>query len=242
MDFTEVWGSASITANQADVSSDVLRRVRESLATGKPVEQHSILLGEGWQADGSPLRMHGGPLSGESSIARRQLFELGDACRDSGSDVLALFVASYAWGTGRTGYGAYRCAKILEGNAGAVEERLAEGLRRASQEGTLAAYYFFNNRSEGRIFGYGPAFFTKFLYFGMRGGTRRSGPKPLILDKVLATAIRELSLGKLKLPNFNFTTTQYATYLSYLRRISKDVDVSPEELEYGAFGAFGGTK
>lgn len=82
-----------------------------------------------------------------------------------------------------------------------------------------------------RLHGFGPAFFTKFLYF--------STPGALILDKRLATAVHKLSglpyLITKDARALAWTPYRYAVYLHWMRQTAERADVSPEMLEVTLF-------
>jgi hypothetical protein len=83
-----------------------------------------------------------------------------------------------------------------------------------------------------RLHGFGPAFFTKFLYF--------STPGALILDNRLANAVHRLS----QLPNLvtedgrslTWTPYRYAVYLHWMTQTARAVGVAPELLLPGRSG------
>ncbi|OII67193.1 hypothetical protein [Streptomyces sp. CC77] len=93
------------------------------------------------------------------------------------------FVATQVWGYGVTGYGPYRTRQVLaRPGADAV---LTEAVSLLVDEGAVAAYELLNT-----LDGLGPAFFTKFLYFAGQALPEVKGPRPLILDSVLAGVLR----------------------------------------------------
>jgi hypothetical protein len=82
-----------------------------------------------------------------------------------------------------------------------------------------------------RLRGFGPAFFTKFLYF--------STPGALILDNRLATAVHDLSQMPFLVTGNNrsivWTPFRYAVYLHWMRQTAEVVDVDPQLLELTLF-------
>jgi hypothetical protein len=82
-----------------------------------------------------------------------------------------------------------------------------------------------------RVRGFGPAFFTKFLYF--------STPGALILDNRLANAVYGWSgiphLVTAKGQSLAWTPYRYAVYLHWMRQAASTLDVSPELLELTLF-------
>ncbi|MEV8226703.1 hypothetical protein AB0P41_11680 [Streptomyces sp. NPDC079167] len=92
-------------------------------------------------------------------------------------------IASYVWGQGDNGYGAYRLGEILR--PAPVEAVLAQTIALLATDGAVAAY-----RSPiGAIAGLGPAFFTKFLYFAGGAVVHAPGLRPLILDQRIARVL-----------------------------------------------------
>jgi hypothetical protein len=82
-----------------------------------------------------------------------------------------------------------------------------------------------------RILGYGPAFFTKLLYF--------STPGALILDKVLANAVHKRSgidhLVTVTGASVRWSPYRYAVYLQWMRQTAERVGTEPEMLELTLF-------
>ncbi|MET7309246.1 hypothetical protein ABZS68_19650 [Streptomyces sp. NPDC005571] len=93
-------------------------------------------------------------------------------------------IASYVWGQGDNGYGAYRLGEILR--PAPVEAVLAQAIALLATDGAVAGY----RRLSGAIAGLGPAFFTKFLYFAGGAVADAPGPCPLILDQRIARVLR----------------------------------------------------
>lgn len=138
------------------------------------------------------------PAAREGRVTRGDVFEVAKAVSSGQQPVRDLFTASYIWGQGGTGYGRSRYDKII-----AVGAKLDACLDRALQTARVDvvdayAQLFGGYVRDGgepraasgddrwsRVAGYGPAFFTKFLYF--------AGGRALILDNVLAGSVHELS-------------------------------------------------
>lgn len=93
------------------------------------------------------------------------------------------FVATQVWGYGLTGYGPYRTGQVV--TQPGAEEAFAEAVSLLTDEGASAAY----ERLQV-LDGIGPAFLTKFLYFAGQALPGVKGPRPLILDSVLAEVLR----------------------------------------------------
>lgn len=188
-----------------------------------------MTLGDGWPKSGSPLDSFASSFSEDGRIARDDLFDLAEDCVAHGGWT-RLLIASYAWGTGRTGYGPFRCNRILREPH--IEESPCEGVRLANSESPVNAYYYLNNRTKGHVPGLGPAFFTKFLYFAGRNSPR---PHALILDQVLVGAIRTISTNPRLLAGASWRTTIYAFYLAYVDHLAQRVGVPTDEIECRIF-------
>lgn len=182
------------------------------------------------------------------SVSRGQVFDIAAEVRDGSRPASDLFTASFLWGTGTTGYGASRYREIVT-LAGA--ERLESAMRNAydaanQSDGSvdpIAGYaqlyggYDFRRRAEpssdawSRLARFGPAFFTKFLYF--------STPGALILDNVLANAVQRRSelnhLVTARGRSVEWTPFRYAVYLHWMQQTAAMLDVSPQLLELTLF-------
>jgi hypothetical protein len=119
----------------------------------------------------------------------------------------------------------------------------AERPRRGGQGPSLPGYaylyggYDYQDRAApgqepwSRLRGFGPAFFTKFLYFSM--------PGMLILDNRLANAVRRLS----QLPglvteegrSLTWTPYRYSVYLHWMTQTARTVEVAQDLLELTLF-------
>ncbi|MGV9565014.1 8-oxoguanine DNA glycosylase OGG fold protein [Streptomyces sp. NPDC003480] len=93
-------------------------------------------------------------------------------------------VATYVWGKGKSGSpagsGPTTLHKILAAED-LLDEALDDAVTVLSRHGAVASY----EGLRGRIPGFGPSFFTKFLYFAGKTVKPANGPEPLILDRVL---------------------------------------------------------
>ena len=196
---------------------------------------------------------------GPDGVPRTGLISRGDVL-DIGQQVCArarpatdLLTASFIWGWGAAGYGPRRLRDIRA----AAGDRLEPSLRRAldaahkdpASPDPVAGYaclyggYDYQDRAApgqepwSRLHGFGPAFFTKFLYFSTRGA--------LILDNRLANAVHRLS----QLPNLvtgnglslAWTPYRYSVYLHWMTQTARTVGVEPELLELTLFQPPGGS-
>lgn len=150
-----------------------------------------------------------------------------------------LFVASYVWGQGKNGYGLSRLSRIERATpAATLDSLIAEALDIGREHGAMAGYRRLRREYRQPVAAehWGAAFFTKTLYFGLRG---QSDTEPaLILDKVMATQVVELS----RLPHmlhrgggYNWSYYRYGVYAAWMVQTAEEFHVSPELLEYSLF-------
>jgi hypothetical protein len=184
------------------------------------------------------------PVGVGESITRGDIFDIAD------DPPLDVFMASYVFGTGRTGYGRSRYDDIRAGtpDLGDVLERV-RGIGRCQGPVVAYAQLYGGHDSDqrtrpgtspwSRVAGFGPAFFTKFLYFAVPGA--------LILDARLARRVALLignEYGYLKNGrSLAWTPYRYAVYLHWMTQAATAVStrttphvVSPELLELTLFG------
>ncbi|MFE7033125.1 hypothetical protein ACFU9Y_22665 [Streptomyces sp. NPDC057621] len=145
--------------------------------------------------------------------------------RDSFREAL---VATYVWGKGKRGTpggsGPATLHKILAFDG--LDTALATAITALREHSASRAYAAL----QGQVPGLGPAFFTKFLYFTGAAVAPAHGPRPLILDRVLATRLRQIAatIGRERAhdtdgtvaawvwSDSNWTPHRYHVYLSYM--------------------------
>jgi hypothetical protein len=181
-------------------------------------------------------------------ITRGDVMDIGEAVRAGTRCATDLFAASFVWAWGTTGFGPRRYRDI-RARAG---EQLEPSLRRVLAEinmepgapDPIAGYaqlyggYEYESRAAtwqepwARLHGFGPAFFTKLLYF--------CTPGALILDNRLANAVHSRSglpyLVTAQGRSRAWTPYRYAVYLHWMRQTAEAVGVEPEILELTLFG------
>jgi hypothetical protein len=130
-----------------------------------------------------------GLLSGpeRGHVSRSDVFAIA-ADVSSVESVLNLYVAVCAWGTGTKAQRVARVVKPLH------EDGAADALRRSFEAARsmdpVEAYRRLNLNDEDRIKGFGPAFFTKWLYFAAYDDPARHERRPpLILDARVANSL-----------------------------------------------------
>jgi|GEM_PF-3551969 len=128
-------------------------------------------------------------------VSRTDLFRVAEACKES-EDWMPLFIATYAWGAGRTNVGPTRFEKMLAFGTAEIAASLRTAVDVLQTKGSVAAFSALSLRGlpgldvpNVRIPGFGPAFFTKFLYFAARPLAVKDD-QPLILDRRVADSLR----------------------------------------------------
>ncbi len=183
-------------------------------------------------------------------ISRGDVLDIGERVREGTSPATELLVTSFVWGWGTTGFGPSRLRGILDAAGERLEPSLQRALAAAFKEtdapDPIAGYAYLyggymSNESDtraapgaqewARLWGYGPAFFTKLLYFAVPGA--------LILDNRLANAVHDLS-GLRRLVSSAgrsrpWTPYRYAVYLQWMRQTAAAAGVEPELLEITIF-------
>jgi Putative 8-oxoguanine DNA glycosylase OGG-like protein len=180
-------------------------------------------------------------------IARGDVLDIGELVRDGKLGTTDLFAASFVWGWGSTGFGPRRYRDIVAAAGGRLEPSLQRALAVINKDpgspDPIAGYaqlyggYDYETRAApgqapwSRLRGFGPAFFTKFLYFSTLGA--------LILDNRLANAVYSRSgiphLVTAKGQSLAWTPYRYAVYLHWMRQAASTLDISPELLELTLF-------
>lgn len=179
-------------------------------------------------------------------VCRSDLFAIAAPMTEelSPREAVAFAVNVNAWGYGPTGYGYSRTRKTFDYGDAEAGTRAAEAIRILRACGPAAAYHYLYNKganesgATGHVRNWGPAFFTKFLYFadpGNQPAAKPEHPTALVLDQFLAAAVNTLTpthpVGKFK--KNGWTTPQYAFYISLLNRLASDVSTDTEPVSGG---------
>ncbi|NUP74746.1 MAG: hypothetical protein HOQ07_08885 [Sinomonas sp.] len=121
-------------------------------------------------------------------LSRQDVFSISAATTDTDEDLVNLYVAICAWGTGTKAQRVARAVRPLH-ETGAVAA-LARSRDAAMSGHPTEAYRRLNTTGEDRIKHFGPAFFTKWMYFSAYDtNSDRESPAPLILDSRVAKAL-----------------------------------------------------
>ncbi|MFD4903934.1 8-oxoguanine DNA glycosylase OGG fold protein [Kitasatospora purpeofusca] len=165
-------------------------------------------------------------------VDRRTVFSV--ACRAATAETNRhLLVAALVWGTGTKAREVRRRGRIFAHTSAAeLDARLGAALTALREKGAAEAYWAFNN--DHRIPHLGPAFFTKVLYFA--GDEAVSGPhRPLILDSVAVTVLKELGIVDERWPVSGWKTNQYRQYLVAAHNLARQRAVRPDQIEAALF-------
>lgn len=152
-------------------------------------------------------------LNGEERqhVNRSELFAMAKKV-SSAESILDLYVAVCAWGTGTKAQRVARVVKPLHED-GALDA-LHRSFHKAQSIDPVEAYQHLNLTSEDRIKGFGPAFFTKWLYFAAYDDPERHElRRPLIFDDRVVRA-----LGWATVPNRQ-PSSAYGRYLDLAAEI-----------------------
>ena len=135
----------------------------------------------------------------------------------------AAFVAAMAWGYGKVGYAVHRVTEILTSTSNA-SSHLRHAVDVLMAAGALAAYRTLTK--ESRLFGLGPAFGTKFLYFCQPAD---QPVRALILDRVVADWL--MRHAELKFDPVPWTPQTYDCYLAVMHAWAAVLACRPDQVE-----------
>ena len=162
-------------------------------------------------------------------INRNDVFEIADS--DSEHRELHTAVAAYVWGVGKSVYQLGWLVRAFTHQPAAVEPTLKNAASLLFTDGAVTAYASMLPGGSNHLKFMGPAYFTKFLFFM---GYREScpGPRPLILDKRVATGLR--TNGIMSIPDSGWPAATYERYLLHCQ--ARDPE-EPENIEIELFNA-----
>ncbi|MEU9382506.1 hypothetical protein AB0D38_16635 [Streptomyces sp. NPDC048279] len=166
-------------------------------------------------------------------------------------------VATYVWGKGKRGTpggsGPATLHKILAHDG--LDEVLTSAATALCEHGSQEAYAELRQK----IPGFGPSFFTKFLYFTGITLAPAHGPRPLILDRVLSRRLRHLaaatgrasghdpdgSIAAWAWSDGNWSPHRYGVYLAFMHQAACQLaaddgwpsGAAPDLLECALFNA-----
>ena len=170
-------------------------------------------------------------------ISRGDVFEI--AAEPVSAEVnWRLFCSSYVWGQGSNGYGRARVERIIRTTTPEqLSAVIASARARLAACGPLSAYAYLRGAGSAcTVPHWGPAFFTKLLYFA---DTPSAPGSALILDNLTATAVADISglphLVNKRGGSGRWTEYRYGVYLAWMNLVAAKLDVSPDFLEYALF-------
>lgn len=160
----------------------------------------------------------------EGGITRAYIHHRAD------TDPIELFLNSMVWGYGKVGYGPRRVVDILSQVDAA--DKLRAIVEATRHEGPAAGWNALLNTH--RIAGLDMSFGTKLLYFA--GYSTEQRPRPLILDKVVRTALQNAAPGTVPASGL----VHREDYLRYLQlaedwAANPQWNVEPDVIEYALF-------
>jgi len=163
-------------------------------------------------------------------VQRSGVFDI--AATDAEHQELHTAVAAYVWGIGKNAYSIGRLVRAFTTNADTVENNLRTAAEILRRDGAVAAYKSMLKGGAAHTKFMGPAYFTKFLFFTGYADPAVPGPRPLILDKRVATALRERGVFGPKAGDGDWPSNLYERYLSYCQDQKPD---DPEAVEAALF-------
>jgi hypothetical protein len=217
-----------------DKIRQVLNRAKETLR-GEDVRNHSI----NFDPDAWPLSDMSLPqqILGKRRVSRGDVIDVAAEPVDASTN-WRLFCMSFVFGYGLSELGPARFRRIIRRTTPEqISAIVGEARQRLNTCGSLAAYdYLRYSDWRGRVPVWGPAFFTKLLYFANTSG---EGLIALILDHQMARIVRRLSgIRYLVTGGRNYrrwTAYRYGVYLAWMHLVAEELDVRADFLEYALF-------
>jgi len=160
------------------------------------------------------------------SVNRQEIFDRASEV-SSPEGALELFVWILGWGTGTKARSIGRSAPALHDPN--LKDRLWRSFSTVQEAGAVEAYRRLYSWDENRIKYFGPAFFTKWIYFAAYDSWDGPSPAPLILDKWAAKA--------LDWPTTGWSSSKYGQYLDIAEQIRETwaSDMNTHVVEYALF-------
>jgi hypothetical protein len=160
-------------------------------------------------------------------LDRRAVVKIAATASSSPAQAVRAFLAGSAWGYGRVGYGPWRVAESLVVTPDAPQR--LHSVAMTLMAGTAVTAYSMLAKVQ-RIYGLGPAFGTKFLYFTQPADRR---PRALILDSQIGAWLRSHAGWPIDVVPWSSAT--YSRYLDQMHTWATSLDVGPEALELCMF-------
>lgn len=237
----ELEAQAQVQAEKDLLPADGREQIKRALA-----EARGKLCGEDVQVHNVPF--HPDKWGLDATALPQQALDSGRISRGDGFAVAArpadpnanwrLFCTSFVFGYGTHEVGPARLERILKETQPAdLCTVIAEARRRFKRCGPLSAYdYLRGDDMRSKIPHWGPAFFTKLLYFADTPGETGSA---LILDNQTAWMVTQLTgmehLIRKRNRSERWTAYRYGVYLAWMTMVSGQLQVQPDFLEYALF-------
>lgn len=160
--------------------------------------------------------------------SRQELFDTARKVRTEG-DAVDLYVRVSGWGVANSARGRYRCLQVLRDPE--APRKLLDTAAAARYDDPVETFSRLSWGGDLKIKGYGPAFFTKWMYF--TGYDSAAGTSPLILDQRVAGALGIESGYRWR------RASSYRAYLEAVPRIRDEwkPDATDQVIEYALFQA-----
>ena len=214
---------------------DRLSRLIESKSIDWVMEEQPVRWQPGkwaahWQEHSLPclsvLRELDSEFRQHQTIRRKFLFETyrDRAAREQLTAVLA-------WGLGQSNYGPSRAGRVLsQDHAGNTIEAVVNAARQGGAAASYGTYYTKGNTLKGLDV----AFITKLIHFA--GYESQHRPRPLIYDKLVASAITRLPTAPL-LPDIEdqVSTVAYGHYCQWAQDTATEHGTEPAVVEWALF-------
>ena len=159
-------------------------------------------------------------------VSRQELLSLAPTVDDR-MGAVDLYVRMAGWGAGTQARPVARCMRVL--HQPEASNHLFDSMATVRKVDPAEAYRTLTRGGRHKIKFFGPAFFTKWIYFlGYEQRVAQGAQAPLILDALVASALGWGSTG--------WTADHYAAYLSKAQMLQDRWQAeSPHVVEYGLF-------
>ncbi|USA02728.1 hypothetical protein NCG97_21945 [Streptomyces lydicamycinicus] len=180
-----------------------------------------------------PKRLDDLPCVGRwPAVDRRTVFHMAEDANTS-EGRRELLMAALVWGTGTKAREVARRARIFrENDLDWLDERICSAKAEVDRGDPVAAYRVLNDRY-ARVKHFGPAFFSKLLYFAT-AGCISGGHWPLIIDSNVALALNELSAQEWRVDE-RWDSGKYTSYLELAHLWAEQWGTEPDVVERRLF-------
>ncbi|SCF16047.1 hypothetical protein GA0074695_3880 [Micromonospora viridifaciens] len=157
-------------------------------------------------------------------VDREYVAKRGSRAVEGEDAAVQAFVTAMVWGYGRVGYGAFRTARVLRENHDAPRI-LREVALKTRRDGGAEA---FERLKQHRLRYLGVSFATKYLFFCSDAETSPA----LVLDRRVQRWLWQHAGCHFSL---NWNVEDYRRYLRLVTKWARELDLSPDEVEYLMF-------